>query len=450
MNKGKEFPMKLLTFKAKNVHDYMDFNIEFFDDLNFLAGLNGTGKTTVLNLIINLLTPSIKKILEINYDSIELKFEHKGKTHLISTRKNDDYFEMKYNANAIAINYKGLRIKDESDIRYELKSDDLIRELEEIPTPMFLDLKRRFIDSSRNLYDNEVIPKEYYRRKLLEDRPEHSSDLSLHEVKKHITLLINNITRKELWQSEVLKKNILKESFSIQELSTKEDIQVPTRDELDMYKKNILSTLEMLDLKDEDDKLFEDFFDSIEKILKDLIIIAENRNKKNLSKDDIKIENMVISKWIINQPQLFRIIKLSKLISDHQNNVKKLYGVRNNFLDAINSFYKQTNKELKIKNDGEAEIVINGKQTREIDYLSSGERQILILLSHLYLNKKLPKNGIFIIDEPELSLHLLWQETFVDSIIKAKPDLQIILATHSPAIIQNKKHKYVPLNKEQY
>lgn len=68
------------------------------------------------------------------------------------------------------------------------------------------------------------------------------------------------------------------------------------------------------------------------------------------------------------------------------------------------------------------------------------------MLCHLYLNKELPKDGIFIIDEPELSLHLLWQEKFVDEIIKAKY-LQIILATHSPAIIQNKQHKYVPLNR---
>ena len=90
-------------------------------------------------------------------------------------------------------------------------------------------------------------------------------------------------------------------------------------------------------------------------------------------------------------------------------------------------------------------IEIKGKN-RNINFLASGERQILIMLCHLYLNKELPKNGIFIIDEPELSLHLLWQEKFVDEIIKAKPDLQIILATHSPAIIQNRDDKYIPLN----
>ncbi|MNZ78825.1 hypothetical protein D3C78_974140 [compost metagenome] len=86
------------------------------------------------------------------------------------------------------------------------------------------------------------------------------------------------------------------------------------------------------------------------------------------------------------------------------------------------------------------------KQKREIDILSSGESQILIMLAHLVLNKGLPRNGVFIVDEPELSLHISWQDMFVESVQAANPDLQIILATHSPAIIGGRNEMYVPLN----
>lgn len=447
--------MKLVRFHAKNVHDYMDFNIKFFDDLNFLAGLNGAGKTTVLNLIINLITPSLKNLIEINYEFIELEFTHKGKfdkkdkNYIIRTKKRGNKFNFSFNSNAIEIDLTGLRIQDEDDIRYELKFDDVLRELEEIPTPMFLDLKRRFIDNSRNVSreQNDIYRRNkriYYEDLIINEFTSDSNDLSLNEVKKHISNLVNSITRNELKLSEKLKKDILKESLTIQELNTKEDLKIPTLEDISNYKNNILSTLDLLGLKDKDDKLFEDFFDSIEKILIDLIKMAKS-DRDNLSENELKKENIIISKWIINQPQLYRINKISKLISSHQNSVKKFSEVKDNFLNAVNSFYKQTDKELKILNTGEAEIVIKGKN-RKIDYLSSGERQILILFSHLYLNKNLPKSGVFIIDEPELSLHLLWQESFVDAIIKAKPDLQIILATHSPAIIQDKKYKYVPLN----
>jgi predicted ATP-binding protein involved in virulence len=57
------------------------------------------------------------------------------------------------------------------------------------------------------------------------------------------------------------------------------------------------------------------------------------------------------------------------------------------------------------------------------------------MLAHLSLNKRLAGSGVFIVDEPELSLHIGWQEQFVDAIQQANPKVQLILATHSPAII---------------
>ena len=77
----------------------------------------------------------------------------------------------------------------------------------------------------------------------------------------------------------------------------------------------------------------------------------------------------------------------------------------------------------------------NGKEA-EIFELSSGEKQIITMLGHLifFEEKFKTQKGIFIIDEPEVSLHLAWQEIFVNSILEASPNTQFILATHSPAI----------------
>jgi predicted ATP-binding protein involved in virulence len=76
-----------------------------------------------------------------------------------------------------------------------------------------------------------------------------------------------------------------------------------------------------------------------------------------------------------------------------------------------------------------------GFDPQPITALSSGERQLLVMLAHLSLNPSLEGSGVFIVDEPELSLHIDWQEKFVDSVIEANPNVQLILATHSPAII---------------
>ena len=48
--------------------------------------------------------------------------------------------------------------------------------------------------------------------------------------------------------------------------------------------------------------------------------------------------------------------------------------------------------------------------------LSSGEIQLIVILTHLYFNPEVERANVFIIDEPELSLHVQWQEKFVDGI----------------------------------
>jgi predicted ATP-binding protein involved in virulence len=40
-------------------------------------------------------------------------------------------------------------------------------------------------------------------------------------------------------------------------------------------------------------------------------------------------------------------------------------------------------------------------------------------------------------DEPEVSLHIEWQKRFIELIMEPNPNVQIILTTHSPAVIMN-------------
>ena len=77
------------------------------------------------------------------------------------------------------------------------------------------------------------------------------------------------------------------------------------------------------------------------------------------------------------------------------------------------------------------------EKTNSIFELSSGEKQLIVLFSQLAFAQD-SKKDVFIIDEPELSLHLTWQEKFVDALQEVCPEMQFILATHAPAIINEK------------
>ena len=47
------------------------------------------------------------------------------------------------------------------------------------------------------------------------------------------------------------------------------------------------------------------------------------------------------------------------------------------------------------------------------------------------------KNYVLFMDEPEVSLHVEWQKQLIDLILRLNPNVQIILTTHSPAVIMN-------------
>jgi predicted ATP-binding protein involved in virulence len=79
--------------------------------------------------------------------------------------------------------------------------------------------------------------------------------------------------------------------------------------------------------------------------------------------------------------------------------------------------------------------------------LSSGEAQLFVIMTHLFFNPLAQEGNVFIIDEPELSLHIQWQELFVNSVMAANPNVQFIMATHSPSIILEKTQNCLDLSK---
>lgn len=74
----------------------------------------------------------------------------------------------------------------------------------------------------------------------------------------------------------------------------------------------------------------------------------------------------------------------------------------------------------------------------DLDLLSSGEQHELVILYELLFRTS--KNSLILIDEPELSLHVAWQEQFVTDLEKMAgiSDFRAILATHSPEIIADR------------
>lgn len=118
------------------------------------------------------------------------------------------------------------------------------------------------------------------------------------------------------------------------------------------------------------------------------------------------------------------------------------------FLAIINR--KLTNKHLTFtKREGLTIHDIREYNLPNMGLLSSGEQHEIVLIYDLLF--KTEKNALVMIDEPELSLHVSWQDSFVDDLkeIISIAQFDVILATHSPYIIGDHSNLMVALSAKQ-
>lgn len=103
------------------------------------------------------------------------------------------------------------------------------------------------------------------------------------------------------------------------------------------------------------------------------------------------------------------------------------------FLDLIDSMFADSGKK-----------VIRGKNDLKFDHhgdsllpykLSSGEKQLLVVLLTALVQDNRP--GVIFMDEPEVSLDIEWQHQLIRRVREINPFVQIIMTTHSPAVIMD-------------
>lgn len=103
------------------------------------------------------------------------------------------------------------------------------------------------------------------------------------------------------------------------------------------------------------------------------------------------------------------------------------------FQDIIDDLFTETGKKI-VRTENEIRFTQVGETLFPYN-LSSGEKQILAIMLTVLVEDNLPY--VLLMDEPEVSLHVEWQKRLIDLIMELNPNVQVILTTHSPAVIMN-------------
>ena len=133
-------------------------------------------------------------------------------------------------------------------------------------------------------------------------------------------------------------------------------------------------------------------------------------------------------------PRPYRIISvLQSGRSDAAAEAQAISEPKKKFQDMLDDLFADTGKTV-----DRTENEIRFSQIGETLYpyqLSSGEKQMLAILLTVLIEDGRPY--VLFMDEPEVSLHVEWQKRLIDLILELNENVQIILATHSPAVVMN-------------
>lgn len=112
---------------------------------------------------------------------------------------------------------------------------------------------------------------------------------------------------------------------------------------------------------------------------------------------------------------------------------QQLSRQKTRFQDMVDELFADTGKRI-VRTENEIRFTQIGETLLPYQ-LSSGEKQLLVILLTVLVEDQ--QHYVLFMDEPEVSLHIEWQKRLIDLILELNPNVQIILTTHSPAVIMN-------------
>ncbi|MFQ3281020.1 AAA family ATPase [Reinekea sp.] len=396
----------------------LEFN--FYDDVNFVIGINGSGKTTAINIIVAALGADFQELDRLEFSKITIKLKSR------SNRKKP----------SITITKKPNRETPFSSVEYELKES-----ASEKPVKISLDefeeqmLIRRY---PRHLMERELIRRHGHSLRRSLNNLVNVSWLSVHRASSS-----SDDFEKENNESTVDRKlkeltNRLVRYFSTLGKSGSEQFENFQKEVFlsMLYRKSgkaFFSTAKEIDI-DEEKQALVGIFNQFQVKPKEFTGRIEShfdalaKAKEKLSSDETTaLTNTDISVLIGTERIDYIVEEWEKSIAKR----KVIFEPRDTFLKIINSMMQR--KQFSINSQNELQVTTQSGKDLSLHRLSSGEKQLLIVLGEALLQGK--KTWVYIADEPELSLHVKWQESLVENLRTINPNAQIIFATHSPDVV---------------
>ena len=440
-------------FEIKKLHNYKDFKLHFRDNTLILVGENGTGKTTVLRLLYYLLSGQWEALAKFKFD--ELAITINNNKHVLSYSYLEETFrsfkkiflrrvppKIRNHFMDLLEQSEGYLLMPELEMlcdRYDIPMHYIMRDLDPIERMKgkHSEKLKTVLNDVRKSLNTQLLYLPTYRR-----------------IEQELNLIFKGIDDDELMdRRKFLSRRKRPEAyvelieFGMKDVvmaikNTLEELKEFAREELNKLTLGYLgdvvdqkySEVNVGQIQEASDETIENVLDRIhERILsldskQHLSEIIQKVKKGESLVDDERAK--VICHYFI------KLLGFQQELQEKESLITKFCDVCNEYMVDKTFTYDSPSFSFKIL----ADCPDGEKREVELRHLSSGEKQIVSLFSHLYLSGG--EKYFVLIDEPELSLSVTWQRRFLTDIKNGGFCSGLVAVTHSPFIYDNELKKY--------
>ncbi len=404
--------MRINSIKIENLFEIFNYDISFNNSENVLiiTGPNGFGKTMVLNVIFNLFNRNFSFFQKLVFDKITLELDD-NISILISKSTKDEGFIVNF---LFTQNNKILEKFDYSNIGKDKKTYNLLTRNQQ-----HIEDERWLMRGQSNIFNYDFFPDE----KIITTSEKINQILD--SIQVHLIQEQRLLKKVQDYREDREEQTIMIESIKtysqdlkilISDFSQKSFIQ--TQDLDSSYPSRLRSETNILS-KEEYERRYS-ILKTKQKKLTEFGLYESRQEFLTFSEEDAKALSVYLKDFELKLGVFDALLEKLELFTNILNERRFTFKSINISRDKGFFFKTIKNKEL------------------DLSQLSSGEQHEVVLLYELIFNVK--PNVLVLIDEPEISLHITWQKEFLSDLLKIIKiqKIQVLIATHSPSIINDR------------
>jgi len=385
-------------------------------DVNIFIGQNGTGKTTLMNILQAVLTVDLVLLEKTEFKEIRIKLED-GERHrsiMVSRITSEMYMEMvRFQIGTKA--YKLPLVPRDVEYRRRITSR-FLEDIQKVRKEMATLVETSWLSVHREILQEEDY--EFHMRGRRVDRVLNPVDSRLAALMERLTAYQLGLQSKASDLSSQFQKQVLTSILYSKRFDT---FDLNEQDPMDLAQLKEHLTRTYADLGVLNEATTSRIAEHVTKLEESLTKLRQARDKK----ESFHVNDVL-------PLSLYRRSRhLADLSTKYDEKKRELFGLFNLFLVTLKDFAQDKVFQPASTTGGGIQVLKDGAPI-SLMQLSSGEKQLLILMTEALLQDR--RQSVFIADEPELSLHPTWQTKLLGAIRALNQNAQLIVATHSPEI----------------